>query len=113
MRYMLEAVVGKGGTAPLAEIPGYRVAGKTGTAQRANPACNCYAGGGYMTTFVGMAPADDPRYVVAVNLERPTSSAEGGQVAAPVFADIMRYLLTAHDVAPSGTPRPTFVLSAP
>jgi cell division protein FtsI (penicillin-binding protein 3) len=113
MRYMLEAVVGKGGTAPLAQIPGYRVAGKTGTAQRANPACNCYAGGGYMTTFVGMAPADDPRYVVAVNLERPTSSAEGGQVAAPVFADIMRYLLTAHGVVPSGTPRPAFVLGAP
>jgi cell division protein FtsI (penicillin-binding protein 3) len=112
MRYMLEAVVGKGGTAPLAEIPGYRVAGKTGTAQRANPTCNCYAGGGYMTTFVGMAPADDPRYVVAVNLERPTSSAEGGQVAAPVFADVMRYLLTAHGVVPSGTPRPTFVLGA-
>jgi cell division protein FtsI (penicillin-binding protein 3) len=113
MRYMLEAVVGTHGTAPLAEIPGYRVAGKTGTAQRANPACNCYAGGGYMTTFVGMAPADDPQYVVAVNLERPTSSAEGGQVAAPVFADVMRYLLTAHGVAPSGTPRPNFVLGAP
>ena len=73
------------------EIPGYRVAGKTGTAQRANPACGCYAGGGYVTTFVGFAPADDPQYVVAVNLERPTSSAEGGQVAAPVFADIMQY----------------------
>ena len=113
LRFMLEAVVGTHGTAPLAEIPGYRVAGKTGTAQRANPACNCYAGGGYMTTFVGMAPADDPQYVVAVNLERPTSSAEGGQVAAPVFADIMRYLLTAHGIVPSGTPRPAFVLGAP
>jgi cell division protein FtsI (penicillin-binding protein 3) len=113
MAYMLEAVVGPGGTAPLGQIEGFRVAGKTGTAQRANPACNCYAGGGYVTTFVGFAPADDPKYVVAVDLERPSSDAEGGQVAAPVFADVMRYALTAGGVVPSGTPRPDFVLEAP
>ncbi|MFW3173076.1 peptidoglycan D,D-transpeptidase FtsI family protein, partial [Geodermatophilus sp. CPCC 206100] len=111
MALMLEAVVGPGGTAPLAEVDGFRVAGKTGTAQRANPECGCYAGGGYVTTFVGFAPADDPQYVVAVDLERPTSSAEGGQVAAPVFADIMRQALTAHGVVPSGTPRPEFRLT--
>jgi cell division protein FtsI (penicillin-binding protein 3) len=113
MAYMLEAVVGPKGTAPLGQIEGFRVAGKTGTAQRANPQCNCYEGGGYVTTFVGFAPADDPQYVVAVDLERPTSSAEGGQVAAPVFADIMRYALTADAVVPSGTPRPNFVLEGP
>lgn len=112
MAYMLEAVVGPGGTAPLGQVDGFRVAGKTGTAQRANPECNCYEGGGYVTTFVGFAPADEPRYVIAVDLERPTSSAEGGQVAAPVFAEIMRYALTAHGVVPSGTPRPEFVLTA-
>jgi cell division protein FtsI (penicillin-binding protein 3) len=111
MAYMLEAVVGPGGTAPLAQIDGFRVAGKTGTAQRANPDCGCYAGGGYVTTFVGFAPADDPQYVVAVDLERPTSSAEGGQVAAPVFADIMRQALTADGIVPSGTPRPEFRLT--
>jgi cell division protein FtsI (penicillin-binding protein 3) len=111
MAYMLEAVVGPGGTAPLGQIEGFRVAGKTGTAQRANPECNCYEGGGYVTTFVGFAPADDPQYVVAVDLERPTSSAEGGQVAAPVFADVMRYALTADGVVPSWTPRPDFVLT--
>jgi len=113
MAYMLEAVVGPGGTAPLGQIQGFRVAGKTGTAQRANPACNCYEGGGYVTTFVGFAPADDPKYVVAVDLERPSSDAEGGQVAAPVFADVMRYALTAGGVVPSGTPRPDFVLEKP
>jgi cell division protein FtsI (penicillin-binding protein 3) len=113
MAYMLEAVVGPGGTAPLGQIEGFRVAGKTGTAQRANPACNCYAGGGYVTTFVGFAPADDPKYVVAVNLERPSSNEEGGQVAAPVFHDIMKYALTAGGVVPSGTARPNFVLQAP
>jgi cell division protein FtsI (penicillin-binding protein 3) len=111
MAYMLEAVVGPGGTAPLGEVDGFRVAGKTGTAQRANPECGCYDGGGYVTTFVGFAPADDPQYVVAVDLERPTSSAEGGQVAAPVFADVMRYALTAGGVVPSGSARPEFVLT--
>lgn len=111
LSYMLEAVVGPGGTAPLGEVDGYRVAGKTGTAQRANPECGCYEGGGYVTTFVGFAPADDPQYVVAVDLERPTSSAEGGQVAAPVFADVMRYVLTEGGVVPSGTPRPDFALT--
>ncbi|WP_460682865.1 peptidoglycan D,D-transpeptidase FtsI family protein, partial [Modestobacter lapidis] len=113
MTHMLEAVVGKGGTAPLGAVDGFRVVGKTGTAQRANPDCSCYTGGGYFTTFVGYAPADDPQYVVAVDLERPTSSAEGGQVAAPVFADVMRYALTAGGVVPSGTPRPEFTLTAP
>ncbi|WP_245900224.1 peptidoglycan D,D-transpeptidase FtsI family protein [Geodermatophilus normandii] len=111
LAHMLEAVVGPGGTAPLGEVEGYRVAGKTGTAQRANPECGCYEGGGYVTTFVGFAPADDPQYVVAVDLERPTSSAEGGQVAAPVFADVMRYVLTEGGVVPSGTPRPDFALT--
>ncbi|MCW2535335.1 MAG: ftsI [Modestobacter sp.] len=113
LTYMLEAVVGKGGTAPLGEVDGFRVVGKTGTAQRANPDCSCYTGGGFFTTFVGYAPADDPQYVVAVDLERPTSSAEGGQVAAPVFADVMRYALTAGGVVPSGSPRPDFTLRVP
>jgi cell division protein FtsI (penicillin-binding protein 3) len=111
LTYMLEAVVGKGGTAPLGEVDGFRVVGKTGTAQRANPDCSCYDGGGYFTTFVGYAPADDPQYVVAVDLERPTSEAEGGQVAAPVFSDVMRYALTAGGVVPSGAPRPDFTLT--
>ncbi|MCW2675870.1 MAG: ftsI [Modestobacter sp.] len=113
LTYMLEAVVGKGGTAPLGEVDGFRVVGKTGTAQRANPDCGCYTGGGFFTTFVGYAPADDPQYVVAVDLERPTSSAEGGQVAAPVFSDVMRYALTAGGVVPSGAPRPDFTLTVP
>ena len=110
---MMQAVVSQHGTAPVANIPGYLVAGKTGTAQRANPACGCYAGGGYTTTFAGFAPADDPQYVVAVSLDRPSSTAEGGEVAAPVFADIMKYALTAGGVVPSGAQQPTFQLTAP
>ncbi|SOC50702.1 peptidoglycan synthetase FtsI [Blastococcus aggregatus] len=112
MAYMLEAVVGPGGTAPLGQIEGFRVAGKTGTAQRTNPETGRYEGGGYFTTFAGFAPADDPQYVIAVDLERPTSSAEGGQVAAPVFRDILRYALTADGVVPSGTARPEFELTS-
>ncbi|WP_308127980.1 peptidoglycan D,D-transpeptidase FtsI family protein [Modestobacter italicus] len=113
LTYMLEAVVGPGGTAPLGEVDGFRVAGKTGTAQRANPETGSYAGGGYFTTFVGYAPADDPQYVVAVDLERPTSDAEGGQVAAPLFADVMRYALMSGGVVPSGSARPDFTLTVP
>jgi cell division protein FtsI (penicillin-binding protein 3) len=111
MTYMLQSVVSKHGTAPGAAVPGYLVAGKTGTAQRANPACGCYAGGGYNTTFVGFAPADDPQYVVAVDLERPTSNAEGGEVAAPVFADLMKAALVQNGVVPSGAAPPAFVLT--
>jgi cell division protein FtsI (penicillin-binding protein 3) len=111
MTYMLESVISKHGTAPGAAVPGYLVAGKTGTAQRANPACGCYAGGGYNTTFVGYAPADDPQYVVAVDLERPTSDAEGGEVAAPVFRDIMQSALVQNGVVPSGAAPPPFVLT--
>jgi cell division protein FtsI (penicillin-binding protein 3) len=111
MNYMLESVISKHGTAPGAAVPGYLVAGKTGTAQRANPACGCYAGGGFNTTFVGYAPADDPQYVVAVDLERPTSDAEGGEVAAPVFSDIMRTALVQNGVVPSGAAPPDFVLT--
>src|SRR3954449_12469296 len=111
MSYMLQAVLSRNGTAPTANVPGYLVAGKTGTAQRANPACGCYTGGGYTTTFAGFAPADDPQYVVAVSLERPTSSAEGGEVAAPVFSDIMKYALTANGTVPSGAAPPDFRLT--
>ncbi|NYJ07731.1 peptidoglycan D,D-transpeptidase FtsI family protein [Petropleomorpha daqingensis] len=113
MTYMLESVVSRHGTAPTAAIDGFLVAGKTGTAQRANPDTGSYAGGGYVTTFAGFAPADDPQYVIAVNLERPTSSEEGGETAAPVFHDIMSYALTAGGVVPSGASPPEFKLDGP
>ena len=69
VRLMLETVTGDGGTAPLAAIPGYRVGGKTGTAQRFDPTCGCYRG--YTMSFIGLAPADDPGVVVAVTLQAP------------------------------------------
>lgn len=108
MAYMLEAVVGEGGTAANAVIDGYRVAGKTGTAQRPNPACSCYAGGGFFNTFAGFAPADAPRYAMSVMLQRPDSSVPAG----PVFREVMGYVLAHQAVPPTGAPRPEFVLIA-
>ncbi|CAN5328616.1 penicillin-binding protein 2 [soil metagenome] len=107
LQYMLEAVVGEGGTASMAVVDGYRVAGKTGTAQRPNPACRCYSGGGYWATFAGFAPADDPRYVISVTIEQPDG---GRRVAGPIFQQIMSYALQQNGVAPSGSPRPDFRL---
>jgi cell division protein FtsI (penicillin-binding protein 3) len=98
---MLEGVTTKDGTAPAAQIPGYRVAGKTGTAQRVNPSGGGYQGGGYTATFVGFAPAEDPRLVVEVVLQKPQDGYYGGQVAAPVFKDVMGFALQSRRVPPS------------
>jgi cell division protein FtsI (penicillin-binding protein 3) len=103
---MLEGVTTKDGTAPLAQIPGYRVAGKTGTAQRVNPRCGCYTGGGYTSTFVGFAPADSPQLVVEVVLQKPQKGYYGGQVAAPVFKNVMSFALQSRRVPPTGSKSP-------
>jgi cell division protein FtsI (penicillin-binding protein 3) len=109
MRHMLENVVGEEGTAERAEIPGYRVAGKTGTAQAPDSACGCYRG--YTASFIGMAPADHPQLVVAVVLQRPVNGHFGGTVAAPVFQQVMTYALAARGVAPTGTRSPAVPLT--
>jgi cell division protein FtsI (penicillin-binding protein 3) len=109
MRHMLENVVGDEGTAARAEIPGYRVAGKTGTAQAPDSACGCYRG--YTASFIGMAPADHPRLVVAVVLQRPVNGHFGGTVAAPVFQRVMTYALAARGIPPTGTRPPAVPLT--
>jgi cell division protein FtsI (penicillin-binding protein 3) len=87
VRTMLEMAVQPGGTAPKAQIPGYRVAGKTGTAHKLDG--GTYAAK-YVASFIGFAPASDPRLIVAVMIDEPTAGKYyGGDVAAPVFADIM------------------------
>jgi cell division protein FtsI (penicillin-binding protein 3) len=100
VRSMMEAVTRDGGTAPLAAIPGYRVGGKTGTAQRFNPACGCYRG--YTMSFIGMAPVDDPGIVVAVTLQDPKSALGGGVNAAPVFKQVASFALETQRIAPTG-----------
>jgi cell division protein FtsI (penicillin-binding protein 3) len=108
LRSMLESVVSDQGTAPMAKIPGYRVAGKTGTANRINPTCGCYQGGGYTASFIGMAPADNPALVVAVFLTNPRNGHFGGVLAAPAFKKVMTFGLEELGVPPTGTPAAHF-----
>ena len=87
VRMMLEMAVQPGGTAPKAQIPGYRVAGKTGTAHKLEG--GRYANK-YVSSFVGFAPVSDPRLIIAVMIDEPSAGKHyGGAVAAPVFASVM------------------------
>jgi cell division protein FtsI (penicillin-binding protein 3) len=100
MRAMLETATGPEGTAPKAQVPGYRVAGKTGTAYK-------IAGGRYVSkyvsSFVGFAPASDPRIIIAVMVDEPSGAHYGGEVAAPVFSAIAGSALRAMNVGPDST----------
>jgi cell division protein FtsI (penicillin-binding protein 3) len=87
VRRMLEMAVQPGGTAPRAQVSGYRVAGKTGTAHKLEG--HGYAASKYVSSFVGFAPASDPRIVVAVMIDEPSAGQYyGGAVAAPVFSAV-------------------------
>jgi cell division protein FtsI (penicillin-binding protein 3) len=99
---MMEAVMGPEGTAQSVVVEGYRLAGKTGTAERVDPECSCYRG--YTATFAGFAPADDPRLVVVVSIQDPKVGRYGGQLAGPVFADVLSFALPRLGIAPSGRP---------
>ena len=107
---MLEEVVGPSGTAPKAKIDGYRVAGKTGTANRYDDAVKGYSG--YTASFIGYAPADDPKYVISVTLQRPVQGHFGGMLGAPIFQKVMTYLLQKNQIAPSGQIAPVIPLSS-
>lgn len=104
VRTMLESVTQPGGTGIKAAIPGYRVAGKTGTAQQPDPK----HGGAYSSwmnwdTFAGMVPADDPQFVVAIMVDNPAHGLEGGDVAAPLFHEIATYELAHAHIPPTGS----------
>jgi cell division protein FtsI (penicillin-binding protein 3) len=101
LRTMMESVVSGNGTAPSAAIPGYRVAGKTGTAQRVDPITGKYSG--YTASFIGFAPADSPRFVINVTLQRPRNGHFGGVLCGPVFKKVMTFVLQSKHVAPTGT----------
>ena len=101
IRAMLEMAVQPGGTAPKAQIPGYRVGGKTGTAYKIE---NGQYVKKYVGSFVGLAPMSDPRLVVAVMIDEPSSGAHyGGDVAGPTFARVMGGALRTLGVAPDMT----------
>jgi cell division protein FtsI/penicillin-binding protein 2 len=99
LRTMLKGVVSDQGTAELAAIPGYTVAGKTGTAQKPGP--NGYIPGAYVATFVGMAPASNPGLVVLVSVDEPHAEIYGGTVAAPAFEQIASFDLQYLEVPPN------------
>ena len=104
MREMLEVAVSKEGTGSKGAIPGYRVGGKTGTAQRYEPSCGCYRG--YVASFIGMVPAEDPQLVIAVSLDNPRSGHYGGMHGGPVFAEVGTFALQELRIAPSLTQPP-------
>jgi len=95
---MLKGVVSDTGTAEAASIPGYTVAGKTGTAQKPGP--HGYEPGKYVATFIGMVPAANPRLVVLVTVDEPKEAIYGGVVAAPAFAQIAQFDLQYLEVPP-------------
>ncbi|WP_242659355.1 peptidoglycan D,D-transpeptidase FtsI family protein [Thermostaphylospora chromogena] len=102
---MLEAAVSEEGTGEQAAIPGYRVAGKTGTAMRYDEKCRGYCG--YTATFVGLTPADEPRLVALAVLQDPRKGRHsGGEIAAPVFRDVMTFALKSRKIPSTGTSAP-------
>jgi cell division protein FtsI (penicillin-binding protein 3) len=114
---MMEMAVMPGGTAPRAQVPGYRVAGKTGTAHKAEN--GGYAEHKYVSSFVGFGPVTRPRFIVAVMLDEPQGAKYyGGDVGAPVFSTVMGAALRMMAVAPDapgtlGAPSGTLNVQAP
>lgn len=113
LRTMLTAVTqnarGQAGTGPQAAVPGYQVAGKTGTAQQFDRACNCYSMSRNWITFAGMMPAQDPRFVIGIMLDAPTSA----PTAAPLFHTIATYLAQQERLPVSQEPAPVQTLQLP
>jgi cell division protein FtsI (penicillin-binding protein 3) len=110
MRGMLEMAVGPGGTAPRARIDGYRVAGKTGTARKIRSGRYVSE---YVASFAGFAPVSNPRLVIAVMIDEPgTGQFYGGQVAAPVFAEVAARSLRTLQIPPDAA-SPTAVARGP
>ncbi len=103
LRQILRAVVTYGTGNPSARTPGYTTAGKTGTAQVVEN--GRYEPGEYVGSFIGYVPAEQPRYVIFVKIERPRGSYYGGTVAAPIFADLARTVMLHDDIMPSSPPR--------
>lgn len=100
LRKMLEGVVGTGGTASEAAIPGYALAGKTGTAQKIDPATGEYSKSDYVASFIGFAPAKRPKLLVSVMVDEPRGGYYGGVVAAPAFQEILNFALPYMKIPP-------------
>jgi cell division protein FtsI/penicillin-binding protein 2 len=101
LRSMLEGVLGPGGTASEAAIPGYKLAGKTGTAQKFDTTTGQYSKVNYVASFIGFAPADHPKVLVSVMVDEPRGQIYGGQVAAPAFQEILNFALPYMKIPPN------------
>lgn len=101
LRSMLEGVLGPGGTASEAAIPGYKLAGKTGTAQKFDTATGEYSKVNYVASFIGFAPAQRPKVLVSVMVDEPRGEIYGGQVAAPAFQEILNFALPYLKIPPN------------
>jgi cell division protein FtsI (penicillin-binding protein 3) len=98
---MMEGVAVEGGTGTSAAVDGFRVAGKTGTAQKADPITKGYSADKRTASFVGIVPADNPRLTIAIVVDEPKTSSYGGVVAAPAFSAIARQSLCYLRVPPN------------
>src|SRR5437588_1053603 len=101
LRQMLEGVLAPGGTAHEVSIPGYHLAGKTGTASKIDPATHQYSRTAYIASFIGFAPAADPKLLCAVVVDEPErGSIYGGAVAAPAFGQLITFALPYMHIGP-------------
>jgi cell division protein FtsI (penicillin-binding protein 3) len=101
LRSMLEGVFKEGGTAAAVKIPGYTLAGKTGTANKVDPKTGLYSESAYVASFVGFAPAENPKLLISVMVDEPSGgSIFGGEVAAPAFGKIANFALQYQKIPP-------------
>lgn len=101
---MMESVVASKVGRHRFPIEGYRTAAKSGTAERIDPTCKCYSG--YVASFIGVAPVEDPEILTYVVVDRPQAAIQGSQVAAPAWRDIMQVALPRYGILPSSSPAP-------
>jgi cell division protein FtsI (penicillin-binding protein 3) len=100
MRLILTGVTSDGGTGINARVPGFPVAGKTGTAQKVNPHGRGYLPGGYISSFAGFLPANDPKFVIYVAVDHPRKEYYGSAVAAPVFSRVAKFAVRRAGLSP-------------
>jgi cell division protein FtsI/penicillin-binding protein 2 len=100
LREMLEGVLAPGGTASEVKIPGFQLAGKTGTANKIDPVTHEYSQSAYVASFVGFAPAADPKLLISIMVDEPKGGIYGGQVAAPAFGKIAQFALQYEKIPP-------------
>lgn len=113
VRWLVGVVEDPDGTGKRARSDGWRVAGKTGTAQKADPVTGGYSADRHFSSFVGFAPAEAPRVVIGVFIDEPKGESYGGEVAAPPFREIAEYALKMLGVPPRGPSAATAAMASP